>query len=266
MKINPFNSVHKIPYINTLIKRIDHDIQLLGFIPAMQQLIKRTSMALQIHALDNKTHDLLQSDGCIVIFNHPYEIETYAVVAALPNRNDLKIIATSNLLGISKAFDHYLLPVYVDHNARKEKASKLSGRFVKLFNLRPYIHPEKAHEKNIQTLKNASHFIQRGGLVLMCPEGFRGKGGHWFSGIGHLITGVGSKNKAYYISCYINHTSNLDWFRLIPCLGHILPTITVTFSNPRPLRDIIDTYRDPKNIALGLEHEYNLWTSSLALK
>ena len=234
MKKNPFNSIHKIPYINTLINRIDRDIQLLGFIPAMQQLIKRTYVKVQIHALDNK--------------------------------NDLKIIATSNLLGISKAFDRYLLPVYVDHNARKEKASKLSGRFVKLFNLRSYIRPEEAHGKNIQTLKNASHFIQKEGLVLMCPEGFRGKGGRWFSGIGHLITEVGSKNNVYYISCYINHTSNLDWLRLIPYIGRILPVITVTFSNPQPLRDIIDTYRDPKNIVLGLEHEYNLWTSSLALK
>ncbi len=258
--------MYKIPYINTLIKRIDHDIQLLGFIPAMQQLIKRTSVALQIHALDNKTHDLLQNNGCIVIFNHPYEIETYVVVSALPNRNDLKIIATSNLLGISKSFDHYLLPVYVDHNAKKEKANKLSGHFVKLFNLRPYIHPEEAHKKNIQTLKNASQFIQKGGLVVLCPEGFRGKEGRWFSGIGHLIVGVGSKKEVYYVSCYINHTSNLDWCRLIPFIGRILPAITVSFSNPRPLRDIIDTYRDPKNITLGLEHEYNLWTNSLTLK
>ena len=72
MKKNPFNSIHKIPYINTLINRIDRDIQLLGFIPAMQQLIKRTSVKVQIQALDNKTRDLLQNNGCIVIFNHPY--------------------------------------------------------------------------------------------------------------------------------------------------------------------------------------------------
>jgi hypothetical protein len=255
--------IQRIPVLHQFISKFSSDVTSFGPVAAAQQLIQRYHGKLIIH-MPPETAKVLKSSGSIVAFNHPYEIETYIVQACVPNRRDLIMIATANILSVAPDLKPYLIPVWVDHTAKKEKRGKLSGKIAKIFSLRQDLNPNEAHLNNIQSITKAANHVSGGGVIFIAPEGFRGKGGRWFFGIGHLISQVEQKNDSYYISCFISGTSNLDWLRLIPLINRLYPPIHVYFSQPQKLMDIIVKNDHPKKIALGLETQYRLWSKTLA--
>jgi len=255
--------IKSIPAVGGLIRQLDRDIQKFGFIRALREILARFHVDWKVHYENQETEIAFKSHGCVVIFNHPYEIETYLIMASLPKiRNDLKIIATANLLGFSKQIDAYIFPVCVDHHASREKAGKLSGKIAKLLNCRPQIDPIQAHLKNLNTLKRAANFVSHGGIVTICPEGFRGIGGKWFSGIGHLLTQIQIQKPTYLIFAYIKGTSIFDWFRLLPVINRLFPRLTIIFSKPIKISSLLNKNPNPKHLKETLEQTYKKWSKS----
>lgn len=254
--------INRIPILRQFIDQYINDINTSGPVFASQQLIKRYHGKINVH-IPAETAKILKSSGCIIAFNHPCEIETYVIQACLPSRDDIKMIATANILAVAPPLKTYIIPVWIDHTAKREKRAKFSGKIAKLFSLRPDLNPIEAHQNNIRSISEAANQIKHGGMVLIAPEGFRGKGGRWFTGIGHLIAEIGRKTEADYISCYISGTSDFDWFRFIPLINRLYPPVQIYFSEPRKLTDILAFYHEPKLITLELEKSYQSWTNSL---
>jgi 1-acyl-sn-glycerol-3-phosphate acyltransferase len=255
-------SLKKFPLFGSFITHQIEETIKYGPPKAAKNLAKRMHTTFTT-SIPKKTQAILLHHPCIISFNHPSEIETYAVCAALPDRHDVRMVISANFLSFTPELSNYFIPVWVDHRAKEEHVGKLSGKIVQLFSLRPVVNPIQAHEKNIQSIKIASQYVQKGHIVCIAPEGFRGQNGIWFSGIGHMISGVGTKYNAYYISCYIKNSSDLDWLRLIPYASILLPTIHVYFSKPIPIKEILKNNDNPKQIVKELESDYHTWVKTI---
>lgn len=229
----------------------------------MQNLLATLNTRLDIHPYRKKTHDVLQKDGAIVIFNHPYELETIVTVAALPKRNDIHIIITKHSLDVCERLNKHLLPIDIDHHAEKEKARKLGGMLVNWLHLRPKTIESEARLFNRNTIAKAARIVKGGGIVAMCPQGPRSDQKPWFDGIGHLLHQVGVQKNCSIIFAFITGTSNLDYFRLIPRLGSILPNITLTFSQPMTIKRVLNHDKSPKQIRAYLEKTYKHWVKTI---
>lgn len=173
------------------------------------------------------------------------------------------MITSKNLLGICPNLDRYLLPVDIEHHARREKAHKLSGVIANWLQLRPAANESEARIYNKKTIAYAIRLVKKGGIVALCPEGIRSIRNKWFPGIGHLTHGVGPQPKKYVVFAHARGTSGLDYFRLIPFMGYILPKITITFSKPLPLNAIFSNAKEPKTIKNYLEQKYNTWAKTI---
>lgn len=257
-------SLQSLPLLGPFIRKFDADISRYGVIIACRRLLKDQNTGFEISCPES-TSRILSSGGCLIAFNHPYEVETIAVLAALPDRKDVYLIASDNIRSVMSVSKH-IIPVWIDHHAISEKKGKLSGKIARLLSLRTGPDRITAHRQNILSLKQASKIVRNGSVVLLAPEGFRGKDGRWFGGIGHLIAGIGTDIPAHYVSCHVRNTSNLDWFRLIPPFGYILPKISVIFSDPVPIAKLLVRQSDPKKLMLDLEKSYRRWSAGLSKK
>jgi len=256
-------SVKNIPFLGKFISHLEKNVEKYGLVKTSRLLITSSNTRFKIIS-PNETSKVLTNHPCVVSFNHPYEVETFAVLAALPNRLDIRGIATANLLSLAPKLKNHIFPVWIDHHAKKEKAGKISGKIAKFFNIRPELNPQTAHLNNIKSIKDAASFVNHDGIVTIAPAGFRGFNGSWFSGIGHLISQISNRD-AYYIACYVKNTSDIwDWFRLLSPLGKLLPEIQVYFSKPITIQSIRSKYKYPKTIASELESEYKIWQQQLS--
>ena len=255
--------IKNIPIFGKIVKDFDEDIKKYGLQQATKNLVKRHHGKLRIGQLSKNTAYVLQNKPVIVVGNHPFEIETYAIFASLPKRDDIYLIMSANFVGFLPHLDKHLIPVFVNHHAVREKASKFSGRVANFIG-RTMKFPEKqARLKNKESIEHAANKINKGGLVILFPEGFRGKGGKWFSGIGHLIKKVGHNNDAYVVKAYVHGTSDLDYLRLIPIINRFLPIVSVYYSEPQKITDILKKDSEAKIIKDKLETEYNNWIKKL---
>jgi hypothetical protein len=125
----------------------------------------------------------------------------------------------------------------------------------------PVYDPDEEHAKNINSIDLAIKKVKDGGLVIIFP-GRRSRDGHWFSGVGHLIKGLGRNSNAHIIKVYVEGTSNADYLRMLPLLGKFLPTITIHYSLSTPVSSFFED--DGKKIAAKLETKYNQWVEKIS--
>ncbi len=242
-------------FIGTYIKRIEKNILELGFQKGLRREIERSGSKFSVFRRD-EIKEVLEKAPVVIAFNHLYEVETIACLAALPDRDDIFLVATHFLKGLLPVIDKHLISVYV--RQRYGIGRKFSGFILRNFFIKEKISTKEQHERNIRSINEAAEKVKQGGLVMITPNPHNKK---WQSGIGWLISNTGPMEQAYYIKMYVAGSSFLDYLRLIPGFGRILPMIKVYFSQPVRLNEIWQS--DGKKLTFELEKEYNEWVRNL---
>lgn len=250
----------KLPLLGPVIQLMDRGTKESCVQQAMRNLVRYTYTKLEIKGMDGHLKEILEGGCGVIVANHPYVAETLALVASLPARKDLFLIISYVFLHICPHIDRYLIPVYVRHHRKNIRHVPILGKLTETLNHIQKFSPEVEHQKNIESLKDASFKVRKGGMVIIFPNS-ESSDGRWFHGVGHLIKGIGLEGKGYVIKAHIENTSNWDYLRLIPKLGKYLPVIKITFSKPVKIKDIYN--QDAKKITLTLEKDYNDWVNSL---
>lgn len=238
-------------------KKLDESLQKIGLQMTAAKLLKYSHTKLLIKNLTPTLIEILKDQPVVVMGNHPFEAEPIVLIASLPPRKNVKLIINSDFMNISKELDKHLIPVYVAHHPHEKGRDFLGLIYNTIFPVKKNSQ-EKAQQKNRESISKAAKYIKKGEMILIFP-GKRGVNGKWFSGIGHLLKGVGD-NKVFVVNCYIEGTSPLDRLRFIKGIGFLLPKITVTFGKAEDFK--YQRY-DGKEIVHKLEEDYNGWFESL---
>lgn len=255
---NSYNLLGKIPVFGKFFWDFDKIAGEKGIHNAVAALVKKTKTKIIVHGLTKETVEILKSKPVILAANHPYDIELIPLIAALPKRDNIFVIAASDLMGMGQNTSSYLIPVF-NHKYFDKGAHKLSVIVAKLFHLGPRFSPLIEHKKNIENLADAVSKIKENGLVAIFPEGILKTGSPWFLGIGYLLSSLYKKSNGFYARAYIQGTSAFDIFRLIPIIGRYFPPLNVYFDLPRELSIVLKNNDDPRKITKNLQDEYNEW-------
>jgi hypothetical protein len=247
--------IRHFSFIGSYIKKIEKNIPELGFQKGLRREIERSGSKFSVFGRD-EIKEVLAKTPVVIAFNHPYEVETIACLAALPDRDDIFLVVTHFLKGLLPVIDKHLISVYV--RRRKVVWRKLSAFILENFIKKEKITSEDRHQRNIQSINEAAEKVKQGGLVMITPNPHNKK---WQSGIGWLISNIGPIEQAHYIKVYVANSSFLDYLRLIPSFGRVLPTIKVYFSEPVKLNKIWQS--DGKKLTFELEKEYNKWVKDI---
>lgn len=262
--VNSKGKIHRLPIIGSLLSRLEQDVEEAGIQEAMRRIVVRTKTTLHIYHDHPDTVAILQKNPIVLVANHPFEAETIALLAALPSREDTFIIINAAFLNISMNLNKYLIPVHIRHHYKEGTMRLLSGRFLDYVHESEKLPPDEEHTRNIESIRLAGDKVQRGGMVVIYPDR-RSIGGGWFPGIGHLLQNIGAKKNAYYIQAHIQGISYADYLRLFPGIRHFLPPISVRFSPPRRMIDIVNRKDDVKKMTKNLHLDYQQWVQSKRL-
>jgi 1-acyl-sn-glycerol-3-phosphate acyltransferase len=247
------------------LKKLDHHLQNHGFQRGMLNLIKWTKTPLTVEGLTPELKQILKKEAAVVVANHDFQAEVLVLLASMPSRKDTYLIANDEFLGLFPHLDQYIIPVHIKHRTPKNKKEVVLLKLLNYFHSSPQLNEEQAHQQNIQSIKTASLKVNAGNLVIIFPEA-RGIEGKWKPGVGYLLKGVTAKRKSYFIQAYIQGTSFLDYLRVIPFAGKILPPYKISFAQPLNIKDIVEKNTEPKRIASLLEDQYKTWTHSITEK
>lgn len=252
----------ELPVLGRFIRGFDIAVGDKGLQLAMMGLIESTGSRLEICGRKGEVKRILSNESVLVVANHPYDAEVIPLLAALPLRKDVYVVGTSDFVGMGSNVSNHLIPVYINRHVESEN-QRLSVRLGRRFKFGPRPVSEEAQRMNKQAIKDAGQRIREGGMVVLFPEGLRGKGGKWFPGIGWLLNEVRGENEAYFVRVFVQGTSNLDPLRLIPGFGKLFPVLRVTFSKPQRIVSILDEEMDPKRFTKKLQGDYQRWSKSL---
>jgi len=251
--------IQKVPLINKFVERLDFDVKNYGAHIAARTAIKKSGTKIIKQGMDDQKNDLMRTKPSIILANHPHAIEPLVLLAALPDRNDTYFIGNSEYAGISENLDRFFIPVYVQNRINAEKQVDLLRRTLRLLHPLPVMSPSEERSKNIENIEKAGQVVSNGGQVIIFP-GRSKLSKPWYTGLGHLCKSI-ANNDAFIISCFIQGTSSLDYLRVIPGMGKILPSIRVTFFQPQKVSNYLTL--SPKEIALKLQVQYKEMVSSL---
>lgn len=241
--------------MDSYIKKIEKNILELGFREGLCQAIEKPNSRFLVFGKD-EIKEILTEAPVIIAFNHTHEIETIVYLAALTEREDIFLIATQLLKRLLPAIGRHLISVYV--RQKNPVLRKISDFIPRTFVGKKEITFEEKHQKNIQSINEAAEKVKQGGSIMIAPNPDNKE---WRSGIGWLVSDIGSMEQAYYIKVHVVSNLFFDYLRLIPGLGRILPAIKIYFGQPIKLSKIWQ--RDGKKLTFELEKEYNEWVKSL---
>lgn len=256
------------PIISKIFSTIDENVREHGRQQAMKSVLDSLGVKFQAE-MDKKTEEVLKTKPCIVVFNHPYKLEPFVLMASLPERPDISFLSMAEYFNLVPNLDKYLIPAHIYHNA-KDMLEKIFLTVFHKIQLKPELSAYKEGKINWFSLKEAARKIDSGGLILIAPKPGPAalKKGEWYSGVGHLVTDINDKDSTYYVNAFIDGTSHWDWLRLLPIrsLRRKLPDIKLHFSSPQPVSTIVSAESTPKEVTRKLKFEYNEWQNSLKAK
>lgn len=247
--------------IKELISSTNKNIGKIGVVLTIRKLIKRCNTEVVIQR-NEEVDNILENFSGVIVANHPADSGVLALWSAVKDRKDISLIVTSRYYNLMPELDKYLIPVYVHNQPSKNIFRKIRLKIFGLFKKFNKYSREEEHQKNIASINVAIEKINKGGLVIIFPNGAV-KSSNWFNGISYIIQGIKNKKKNFVIMSYIEGSSNWDWLRFFPLIGKLLPKFRVSFNNP--LR--MDTIKkeNPKATTIYLENEYREWVGSLNL-
>lgn len=260
--------VDRIPIAGAIRRIIDKDVARLGFQQTAARLISIAGEGkLVVEGKDDLVREVLKTKPVVVISNHPSFAEILTVIASLEPRDDMSLIGMSVFQGVGPNISEHVIPVYMTPRMDSKRYGSPIIRAGNALRFGPQVSTSEAPGKNFESIGKAIEKVKEGGLVVIFPEGVASgrKDKKWRSGIGHLVSGIGTETKAYLVFAYCEGTSNLDFMRIVPGVKRFLPTMRVTFAEPRLIASSIGEDMDPRAITKKIEQEYHAWTSSLAL-
>jgi len=208
-----------------------------------------------------QTQKTLERDPVILICNHPHQAEVLVLLGSIPHRPKTFVIIMHNFLSILPALNKHLIPVYIGHKATTRDKDLLKYKIFQKFHTTQKFTPEISHQKNIKSIALAAKKIDEGALVAIFPAGGTPLRRDFLSGLGHLIKNIKHPQKAKIVMAQIKGTSNLDYFRILPFIGKLLPKFQVDFSTPLKVSDYLSG--DGRSIAKKIEVVYYHWSQNL---
>ncbi|MGI5826404.1 MAG: hypothetical protein ACOX50_03250 [Patescibacteria group bacterium] len=258
------SKANRLLFIKNYLKNLDEHLKRDGLQNGMLNLIKWTKTPLAIEGLSAQLSQILKEEAVVVVANHPFQAEVFALLAALPPRKNAFLIATDEFYGILPHLDQHLIPVYVKHHSSPTKKEQMFLKLLHFFYPSKILPIDQAHKKNILRIDEASQKVNRGGLVIIFPEVRRRE--KWQAGVGYLLKNIKSNKKTYFVQAYIEGTTPKDYFRLIPLVSRFLPPFKITFAKPLEVNDIVNKTDDGKKTAALLAEQYYTWASSFINK
>lgn len=257
-KVSPLKYRFPLPLVHSFIENINQDGKSFGIQVAMRNAISKSGSKLVVTGLTPKLNYVLKYKSVVIVANHPYGMDPIPLIGALPERSDLFLIINFRFLQLLPNLKKNLIPVFVNHQPATSRLQKPIDKVLNFF-YPPQQYPgEKAHDKNIKAIKVAARKVKKGGLVILFVER---NGSSWRSGVGHLLKEIGNTKDAFVVNTLIEGTSHFDYARLIPGIGKILPQLSVTFSSPYKISELL--HNDPKVITSTLETKYHNWTKKM---
>lgn len=246
----------KMLLVGGVIAGFNREVGEIGMMATVKKMLVRTKTNLEIRYGQEETKKILEKGPVIVVVNHPHQSDVMMIMAALPNRKDFFMIAQSTLMGLGRKIDRHIIPVFINE---KQVAMKIWKKwkleiFTKLHS--PSRMPREMEKaKNRESIALASKKLDLGQMVIIFPAGGSENGG-WLAGVGYLVKGA--KNPGLKIvMANITGSSSWDYFRLIPGISGLLPTIKVRFSAPIGVEELEEN--EAKEVAWALEKRYRKW-------
>lgn len=244
-----------IPFLSTIFHNVNTDIAKIGIHQTFKNLLTLKGCAIQVNGLTSQLHHILQTQRVILVANHPHEIEPIVLLASLPPRADVFVIANVKFLNWLSNLNKHIIPVYIQHHYHRANRLGLRARMLNILPLSDdYVDQNKAHQLNIQSINRASLFIDKGGFVIIFPG--VGKT-HWFPGVGHLAKNTTTDKPIYLVKASVSKTCRFDLLRLIPGMSKLFPTITIDFAPAEKINRL--RKHNGKEIALIMENSYQNW-------
>lgn len=247
--LNPFSWMHKI----------NESVRKRGVCETARKILQEFGTKLEIFGVDENLANVLSSKPTLVLSNHPAEADLFVLFAALPTRNDLKMIVNANFLNLSEELDKFFIPVYINHKIIRDDKINFRLRFFRLFHKHPHFSKEEEHRKNVESIDEAARRISYNGLVAMFP-GAGKEDGTWFSGVGFLVKKANNPD-LNIVFAHIVGTSDLDYLRVLPGASKLLSHFKVYFCKEKKAFDYLQL--EPKEIAKKLEKEYAGWVKNI---
>lgn len=219
---------------------------------AVRQIIEKYWGRIEVVA-SPETLSILHNKPVLLICNHPYELDIFPILGALPGRRDVYLVASANFLGVGPNIDKQIIPVYIRHT--ELESTKWSVWIGSHLSFKSPLPKSQSHARNVQAIKTAASRIKRGSLVVFSPEGPKGIGGGWGKGLGLLIVKLMGIERGYLVMAHAGGVTNLDHFRFIPVIRKLFPSLKVTFFDPIELGSI-EKYKNPEEITLRLREKY----------
>ncbi|NMC36341.1 hypothetical protein GYA49_04825 [Candidatus Beckwithbacteria bacterium] len=245
-------------FVRIFFKVINFNIKKIGLQGTFQKLAIISCSKFDVIFESPEVKKILIEKPVILVSNHPHEFDPFVLLAGLPKRKKLFMIAGSDFMAINVYLNKYLIPVYVYHHTDLRIKQKRRIRYMRKYLIPNKFTIEEAHKRNIKSITLASTKIRQGALVAIFPAGPLNKS--WYSGVGYLIKQAKNKD-LQVVQAYINGTSDLDYLRFLPLVGLILPKVKLHFSLYRKSQSLIK--KEPKQIAKTLEADYNKWIKTL---
>ena len=250
--------------MKNFLKKLDEHIKIHGLQKGMLNLIKWTKTPLTVEGLTPELKRVLKEEAAVVVANHPFQAEVFALLASLPPRKNAFLIATHEFYGIFPHLDQHLIPVYVKHHSPPTKKEQFFLKLLYFFHPSEILTADQAHQKNILSIDTASQKVRDGSLVIIFPEVRRTE--KWQAGVGYLLKNIKGNKKVYFVQAHIEGTTGKDYLRLIPFVKRFLPAFKIFFAKPLKINDIVNKTDDAKKTAAFLAERYYNWSNSLIKK
>lgn len=244
--------------IKRIVRIIEGNVSQKGIVLGIKKFVEQCGTKIKVDG-DQEINLVLKNGAGILVANHHTETDVLAILAAVKKRKDVYIIINSSIRGLVSKLDKHLIPVYVNNRIFTGIEGKLKLKFLSCFTNIEVLTREEEIIKNRKSIETAIKKINKGGLVIIFPDGGNEKLG-WFNGVGHLIHGIKNENNSFFIRAYIKGTTDFDFLRLIPGVGRIMPKFLVTFDKPIEINKV--KMVDAKVTTKYLERQYLEWVSS----
>lgn len=246
------------------------------FNTSLLQRAKKEGVTHGIHAgifsffhelgVDSLSHtgEIPATGPVLVISNHLGPFDNLLLLSQI-SRNDFYFTALSTYYIFGSLVQEKLLPIYrirtLNHQIYEYPLClEMSGKPPEPLSV------SEVKERNRETISKAAARINEGHAVSIFPTGSAGKslsGSTWKAGVGFIVKQITNKN-TNVVFAHIQGTRGTDLVAYLhPIIRRLFfkpQPISIIFSKPRKLFDIVDGDQDGKAVTRQLENLYSQYT------
>lgn len=237
---------------------INRSLKRHGLTYTIRNIVGKVSPGYKV-SCPKQTEKVLETKRTLLICNHPAEADVLLMLAAIPPRQDVYLVAMHGLLSILPAINKHLIPVFISHRIDNDSCHDWKYRLFKKLHSIPEYSKAVAHLKNVNSIAKASRKIDHGSLVGIFPSGGGKYGSPFLPGVGHLIKNLKYPTQTHVVMAHVSGTSSWDFFRILPLVNRLLPKFKIEFSLPIPASRI--NQGSGRTIAQKLEAQYYSWAN-----